>query len=37
MLVIWFLKNKITLGTTGGILAGGGGYFTDYVTNGRTL
>jgi hypothetical protein len=25
------------LGTTGGILAGGGGYFTDYVTNGRTL
>jgi hypothetical protein len=26
MLVIWFLKNKITLGTTGGILAGGGGY-----------
>jgi hypothetical protein len=24
------------LGTTG-ILAGGGGYFTDYVTNGRTL
>jgi hypothetical protein len=24
------------LGTTGGILAGGGGYFTDYVTNGRT-